>query len=141
MRTIKYIVIHCTATSRDAKVEAIVRYWREKLKWKNAGYHFIIDKTGCVTPLQPLDKPSNGVRGYNANSIHISYIGGVDENSKPKDTRTREKYVAMAALVKALKGTYPDAGVLGHRDFPRVKKACPSFEVNQFLKELKIENG
>ncbi len=138
MRSIKYIVIHCTATSGEAKVESIVRYWKEQLKWKNAGYHFIIDEAGHVTALQPLQKPSNGVRGYNAHSINISYIGGINENGKPKDTRTGAQYVAMESLVKALKGVYPHAVVLGHRDFPKVKKACPSFEVATFLKEIKL---
>ncbi len=136
MGTIKYIVIHCTATDREAKVAFIVRYWKKKLKWKNAGYHFIVDQNGGVTMLQPLHKPSNGVRGYNTSSIHISYIGGIDRNGKPQDTRTQTQYVVIAALIKALQGAYPDAAVLGHGDFPKVKKACPSFEVSTFLKEI-----
>ncbi len=138
MRTIKHIVIHCTATNREAKVASIVKYWKEKLGWKNAGYHFIFDQNGRVTMLQPLHKPSNGVRGYNTSSIHISYIGGIDKDGKPQDTRTQSQYVVMAALIKALKGAYPDAVVLGHRDFPKVKKACPSFEVSTFLKEIAL---
>ncbi len=140
MRKINYLVIHCTATDRDTKVKSILRYWKEKLGWKNAGYHFIVDVTGNVIMLQPLHKPSNGVRGYNSQSIHISYIGGIDQTGKSKDTRTETQYVAMAALIKALKGTYPDAAVLGHRDFPKVWKSCPSFEVATFLKEIKVEN-
>jgi N-acetylmuramoyl-L-alanine amidase len=28
---------------------------------------------------------------------------------------------------------YPQAKVFGHRDFPGVKKACPSFDVRQWL--------
>ncbi len=138
MRSIRYIVLHCTATDSDAKVKAILRYWKRQLGWKNAGYHFIIDVAGHVTQLQPLSKPSNGVRGYNAHSIHISYMEGIDQNGKPQDTRTKVQHIAMAALVKALKGAYPDAAILGHRDFPKVNKACPCFEVKQFLKEIAL---
>jgi len=137
-RAIKHIVLHCTATSKDTKVSSIVRYWKERKGWINPGYHFIIDVFGNVTQLQPLDKASNGVRGHNSTSINISYIGGVDKNGKSKDTRTMQQYDAMVGLVKAFHAVFPDADILGHRDFEGVKKSCPSFDVKQFLKEIKI---
>lgn len=138
MRSIEYIVLHCTATDQETKVSAILRYWREKLGWKHPGYHFIIDFDGHITQLQPLSKPSNGVRGYNAHSVHISYVGGIDRRGKAKDTRTPAQYSAMQGLVKALHAVYPKAKVRGHRDFPRVNKNCPSFEVKEYLKEIEL---
>ena len=123
MRRIDYIVIHCTATSWDTEVESIQRYWKERLGWRNPGYHFIIDHVGTVTQLQPLEKASNGVRGYNSNSIHVSYIGGKDV-----DDRTISQQIAMAGLVKGLHAMFPDAKIQGHRDFPNVKKSCPRFD-------------
>ena len=131
MRKIEYIVLHCTATDQDAKVSSIVRYWAERLGWKNPGYHFIVDKHGVPTQLQPLDKPSNGVRGYNANSIHISYIGGKD-----RDDRTYAQGLTLEALVKALHAAYPEAEVLGHRDFPKVKKSCPRFDAREWTTKI-----
>jgi len=132
MRQIKYIVCHCTATSLETKVESIVKYWREKLGWKNPGYHFIIDKSGNVTQLQPIEKPSNGVRGYNQNSIHISTIGGKNE-----DNRTRSQIIALKALLKSLHAVYPDATIQGHRDFPKVSKSCPRYDAKKFWNEIK----
>lgn len=137
MRPIEHIVLHCTATDNSAKVSSIVRYWKDKLGWKNPGYHFLIESNGAITQLQPLDKPSNGVAGYNANSIHISYIGGIDTaTGRAKDTRTPEQKNAMEGLVKALHAVFPNAKLLGHRDFPGVKKDCPSFSVASYLKEI-----
>jgi len=133
MREIKYIVLHCTATDQDAKVDSIVKYWKERMDWKNPGYHFIIDKYGRVRQLQPLGKPSNGVRGYNSNSIHISYIGGKDE-----DDRTSPQKLVMEGLVKSLHSVFPNAEILGHRDFPGVSKSCPNFDVKEFLKEIEL---
>jgi N-acetylmuramoyl-L-alanine amidase len=129
MRDIKYIVIHCTATDQTATVESIKRYWKEKLGWKSPGYHFIFEPDGNMTQLQHLDKPSNGVRGYNQQSIHLSYIGGKDE-----DDRTEAQKKSMYKMVKKLKQTYPDAEVLGHRDFPKVSKSCPRFDVKEWYK-------
>ena len=123
MREIKFIVCHTTATDQDATIEAIQNYWINRLGWRNPGYHFIIEADGKITQLQPLDRPSNGVAGYNANSIHISYIGG-----KTEDDRTDEQKEAMRAVVRTMKAMFPQAEILGHRDFPGVKKSCPRFD-------------
>ena len=143
MRDIKYIVCHCTATDQDAKVEAILNYWRTKLGWKNPGYHFIIEKDGTIHNLQPIEKPSNGVRGYNANSIHVSYIGG-----KLQDNRTDKQCDSIEAVVKVMKSMFPKAEILGHRDLSddldgdgiiqpdEWTKMCPRFNAKEEFKYL-----
>lgn len=133
MRSINNIVLHCTATSQDAKPENILRYWKETLGWRTPGYHYLIEKDGAVNNLLPIEKPSNGVKGHNSDSIHISYIGGIDENGAPKDNRTPNQIQAQIDLLTKLKERFPDANICGHRDFPGVNKACPSFDVKQWL--------
>lgn len=137
-REIKYIVLHCTATHGNVKVKSILNYWKKRLGWKNPGYHFIIQTDGKVTQLQPIELPTNGVRGYNKESIHVSYIGGVDKDGRSKDTRTKAQRDSMTAEVKKLNRQFPTAEIKGHRDFPKVKKSCPSFEVKDYLKEIGI---
>ena len=132
-RNIEYIVIHCTATPADASIEAIKKYWKEKLLWNQPGYHYIILRDGSVAQLQDENKISNGVLGNNASSIHIAYIGGIDKDGKPKDNRSESQKFAMFSKIVELTERYPKAQVLGHRDFPNVKKACPSFDVKQWL--------
>ncbi len=127
MRDIKYIAIHCTATPQNTKVESILNYWRNNLGWKNPGYHFIILPNGSYQNLLPIDQVANGVAGYNSVSIHISYIGGIDTNGRPLDNRTNEQKRALIRLIMDMKAKFPKAIVQGHRDFPNVKKSCPSF--------------
>lgn len=138
MREIKYIFIHCTATFQNATVQGIQRYWRERLGWKSPGYHRLIEASGKVHELLPYDKVSNGVKGYNANSIHISYIGGIDSESRPMDNRTPEQVMAMIQLIYEAKRMFPKAVVLGHRDVLQRRTAewkdCPSFDVKAWLK-------
>lgn len=134
-RNIKYIVVHCTATPPEAKVENIVRYWKEQLGWKNPGYHYIIKRNGEIVSLLSEDLVSNGVKNYNQHSVHISYIGGIDKNNKPLDNRTPEQKAALFNKLVALSKKYPEAEIKGHRDFPGVIKACPSFDVRTWLKE------
>jgi N-acetylmuramoyl-L-alanine amidase len=128
MREITYIVVHTSATSQNATVAAIVKYWREKLKWKSPGYHQIIDKDGCVSILAPDNEICNGVAGYNKQSLHVCYIGGIDSNNKPIDNRTDKQKESLLQIITEWKKLYPKATVKGHRDFPNVKKACPCFD-------------
>ena len=88
MRKIKYIAVHCTATAQTATVSAIQNYWKNNLKWRMPGYHFIVKPDGEIVQLLDISKVSNGVKGFNSESINISYIGGVDSANQPKDTRT-----------------------------------------------------
>lgn len=139
MRDIDYIVLHCTATPQNTTVESIKRYWREKRKWKSPGYHFIIDTAGKCHILQDISRPTNGVRGYNDRSIHISYIGGIDSTGKAKDTRTAAQKRETETLLRELLELLPcRPDILGHKDFPGVNKACPSFDVQKWLKETGI---
>jgi N-acetylmuramoyl-L-alanine amidase len=44
----------------------------------------------------------------------------------------------LEMLVKQMKVKFPDAEIKGHRDFPNVKKSCPSFDVTNWLKTIKL---
>ena len=131
MRKIDYIVIHCTATQPTAKKESILNYWKNTLKWKTVGYHRLIDANGVIHELAKYEQVTNGVKGYNSNSIHFSYIGGVDEYNNPKDTRTLKQKESLLYLIKQAKQQFPDAIVQGHKDFKGVAKACPSFNAKK----------
>lgn len=139
MRKITYIVIHCTATSQNATVASIQNYWRTVLNWINPGYHYLIERDGKINQLQPIERPSNGVAGHNMSSIHISYIGGINANGKPVDTRTPRQILSMLQVLIELKESFPDAHICGHRDFPGVKKDCPSFSVSAWMSAVGID--
>jgi N-acetylmuramoyl-L-alanine amidase len=134
-REIRYIVVHCTATQPNTKIENISRYWKEQLGWKNPGYHYIIKRNGEIVALQPEHLIANGVKDFNSHSIHISYIGGIDKDNTPLDNRTDAQQFSMFNKIVELMEKYPQAKVLGHRDFPNVAKACPSFDVRSWLHE------
>ena len=125
MREIKYIAVHCTATSQNVKVETILKNWKAK-GWKRPGYHYLIDKDGVIHNLHPEEQFSNGVKGYNMQTINVCYIGGLKV-----DDRTDAQKAIMLGLLKHLKGKYPNALIQGHRDFPNVNKACPRFNAKE----------
>tara|TARA_Y100001963_G_scaffold152551_1_gene237608 strand:- start:358 stop:1254 length:897 start_codon:yes stop_codon:yes gene_type:complete len=144
MRRIDYIVLHCTAGSQNQSIASIKSFWKNTLGWKNPGYHFIIKANGEIVQLAPLSQIVNGVKGKNANSIHISYTGG----QHGIDNRTCEQKEAQEKKVRELKCQFPNAKVVGHRDLsPDLNgdgiiqsnewtKLCPSFDVAKWLKSI-----
>ena len=94
------------------------------------GYHYVIRLDGTVEKGRPEDAIGAHVEGLNARSIGIAYVGGVDANdiNKAEDTRTPQQKAALRALLTTLRDRYPTAKIIGHRDHPGVKKACPCFD-------------
>lgn len=134
-RDIKYIVVHCTATPTTTTLESIKRYWKEQRGWGDTpGYHYIIKRDGVIIQLLDEKKNSNGVYAHNSNCINVAYIGGIDKDGKPLDNRSDAQKHAMFDIIVRLTERYPKAEVLGHRDFPGVQKACPCFDVKEWLK-------
>jgi N-acetylmuramoyl-L-alanine amidase len=130
-RKIERIVVHTAATpeGRDIGAQEIDR-WHRQRGWRMIGYHYVIRLDGTVEEGRDETIPGAHARGYNRTSIGICLIGGMDaSNSHPKDTYTEAQYEALARLITDLKARYPDAEVLGHRDLPGVRKACPCFDV------------
>lgn len=136
MRQIKYLAVHCTATSQKTSISAIQIYWKNQLGWKMPGYHFIVMPDGEIVSLLPIEQVSNGVAGFNSALINIAYLGGVDAKNVPQDTRTPQQKASLLKLLKELKQKFPTATIQGHRDFPKVKKACPSFDAKNEYKNV-----
>ena len=131
MRKIKYIAVHCTATPQTTSIDSIKNYWKTNLGWKMPGYHFIIKPDGEAVNLLSIDKVSNGVKGFNSETINISYIGGVDAKEKASDNRTAAQKATLLRLLSELHSKFPNAIIQGHRDFPNVHKDCPSFNAKK----------
>lgn len=136
MLPIKYLTIHCTATpeGRD-NTAAEVKAW-DIQRFGQPSYHWVIELDG--NPVRHLNDEERGahVGGHNTGNLGISYVGGtttLDEGAKPKDTRTVAQKETLAKLIRAYEVSYPGIVVMGHRDWPGVKKACPSFDVSKWL--------
>jgi N-acetylmuramoyl-L-alanine amidase len=136
-RNIRYIVVHCTATPEGRNhTVADVRRWHRSMGWKDIGYNYLIQLDGTMQNGRDVDLVPAHVSGYNKESIGVVYVGGCDQEMKPKDTRTTAQIQSLLKLLTILKKTYPEAEILGHRDFPGVNKACPSFNAKTEYQNL-----
>lgn len=135
--SIKYLTIHCTATpeGRDNTAKEVTQWDIDR--FGQPSYHWVIELDGDAVRTLNDDQRGAHVAKNNTGNIGISYVGGtttLNAGAKPKDTRTPAQKKALAALVRKYQAAYPGIIVRGHRDWPGVMKACPSFDVAAWLK-------
>lgn len=151
MAQLKYLVIHCTATpdGRDVTSEEI-RNWhtlpvsKGGRGWKQVGYTDLFRLDGTVERLVNNNEDANvdpwevtnGAKGYNSISRHIVYAGGCDKSNTPKDTRTAAQEKALRAYILDFHRRFPKIRIIGHNEI--AAKACPSFDVQKWLKSIGI---
>lgn len=136
MRNINKIILHCTATLENVFVDStMVRDWHMKERgWSDIGYHYLIRLDGTVEKGRDESRIGAHVKGHNKDSIGIAYVGGLDKDMKPKDTRTVAQMVSLDQLILNLLHKYPNSSLHGHNEFS--SKACPSFDVQIEYKNL-----
>lgn len=150
-KELQYLVIHCTATPQGREVTSDdIRAWHTApvsaggRGWKQVGYTDLVHLDGTVERLVDNNEDgwvdtweiTNGAASYNGVSRHIVYAGGCDRNMQPQDTRTEAQRKALAAYVRDFHRKHPRVRIVGHRDL--AAKACPSFDVAAWLKEIGI---
>lgn len=147
MAKLKYLVIHCTDTPAGREVSAAdIRQWHTSpvskggRGWKQVGYTDLIHLDGRVERLVSNNEDANvdpweitnGATGYNSVSRHIVYAGG-----KGGDTRTKAQREALEKYIKDFHRRFPDVKIIGHNELSN--KACPSFDVQKWLKEIGLK--
>lgn len=148
---LQYLVIHCTATPQGREVTADeIRRWHTSPSpagrgWRQVGYRRLIHLDGSVSELVANNDDNivdpweitNGIAGKNSISQHWVYAGGVALDGKtPKDTRTQAQKDTLETLVKDFNRRFPTVKIVGHNHF--AAKACPSFDVQAWLKQIGI---
>jgi len=136
-KSTKYLVVHCSATrpSQDIGVKEI-RQWHKNQGWQDIGYHYVIRRDGKVERGRAENLVGSHVAGRNSNSVGVCMVGGVSQKDiKPENNFTPAQFASLKTLLKMLADKYKGAVVLGHRDFPKVSKACPSFDAIAWAKK------
>ena len=154
MNNINKIVIHCSATrsNQNYTFEQLTAD-HKKRGFKTVGYNVYVRKDGTVYLGRPFGDELAHATGFNKDSIALCYEGGLDENGKPKDTRTPQQKQIILNFILWSKTVYPKAEVMGHRDLSPDKnkdgkitpdewlKDCPCYDVKKELQSIKIDKS
>ncbi len=129
-----WLIVHCSATTPAMNIGAKeIDQWHRRRGWLGIGYHFVIRRDGTVEKGREITEVGAHVEGYNSSSIGICLVGGVNDTDNPENNFTPEQFVSLEKLLRDVIAEYPTAKITGHRRF--AKKACPSFDVEEWLKE------
>lgn len=164
MRPINLIVIHCSASPNGDSLfrgspgtpglqtpVATLDAWHQQRGFHRdaaarqafnpalaaIGYHFVVYTSGVVVTGRSQEEIGAHVTGFNQKSLGICMIG--------TDKFTAAQWYALRELVTELRGKFPDAKVVGHRDLSPDQnkngivekfewlKICPGFDVATWL--------
>lgn len=134
-----FIAIHCSASQPDnaTDVKTIDR-WHRQRGFLMVGYHYVIKTDGTVQTGRDEDSVGAHVSGYNHNSVGICLVGGVDKEGKSVNNFSEAQMLSLFGVLKGLKEKYPKAVIQGHKDFPKVAKDCPCFNVKGWLQLVQL---
>lgn len=142
-RPISKIIVHCSATPPNLDIGVNeIKEWHTRPKsrkgngWSDIGYHDVIPRCGGVEVGRPLSIQGAHTRGHNKGSIGICLVGGVDSDDNPENNFTKAQFKSLERLLRCYKAQFPKATIHGHNEFSN--KACPSFNVQEWLKEKKL---
>jgi N-acetylmuramoyl-L-alanine amidase len=134
MTTPRFLTIHCSAHPEGRNVTVAQMNAIAMQRFRQRSYHWIITTDGVAHRNLADNQRGAHVGKNNTGNIGIVYVGGMDAAFKnPKDTRTPAQKEAIRKLVVEYREKYPGIIVRGHRDWPGVAKACPSFDVGKDL--------
>lgn len=142
------IMIHCTATPprREVSVRELDSWHKARNfepytdpktgKKIYAGYHLLVHIDGSYERIRPDEHRGQHCTQCNMNNraVSICYVGGVDTDNRPCDTRTDAQKRTLLSLIRTMRVKYPNARIVGHRDY--APKACPSFDAKSEYKDI-----
>lgn len=134
-RTTDFIVVHCSATkpTQDIGAAEIRRWHVEDREFSDIGYNQVIRRSGAIELGRPLHLAGAHAKGFNAVSVSVCLVGGINPNGRPENNFTDDQFESLHKTLEYWSCIYPAATILGHRDLPDVTKDCPCFDVREWL--------
>ncbi len=123
------ITLDALTPEQQAALQSVIAQWVQPMPGT-------IEHDGTILETRPLDYQGAGCSGQNAHTAHISYFGGLEDDTlRSKDTRTDAQKDATVWLIRKLAEDHPELDhkrdVVGHNMF--AAKDCPCFNVNDWV--------
>ncbi len=128
MRTISMIVIHCSDTPDTMNIGAAeIRGWHTAKEpngrgWADIGYHLVVRRSGTVELGRTEATVGAGVKGHNARSLHICWVG------RWAPTSVQNEALLAEVLKWCRKYDLPATAVVGHCELDP-GKTCPNINM------------
>lgn len=138
---IAYLIVHHTATARDATtVDGVRRYHMEGRGWEDIGYHYFIGADGVLHGGRAETTRGAHCRSadMNGRSLGICLAGHFD-----LEAPTIDQLSTLAVVLKALMAKYkiPATRVLGHAEVEGADTSCPGAVMRTWVEIFRTENA
>ena len=134
-RNIRYIVVHCTATSQDVSLKALQKTWKEKTNDKTPPYHYLIRSDGELKRLVHENCIEGGDFSQNIPCIHVAFTGGINKEGQACDNRTKRQNDALFKKLVELSDKYSEAEIVGAVEISSQAETSPCFDVKKWMRE------
>jgi len=125
---IKYLVVHCSDTPDNELLTARdIHAMHLGFDWHGIGYHRVINRQGIIEHGRPDYWIGAHVYEHNEESLGVCLIG--------RQNFTDKQYNSLETVLHEWTTQYPNAEVVGHRDFANTEKTCPNFNAKKWWKE------
>lgn len=137
MRTLKRIILHCSATPDYEKESSAfnligasdIDVWHKHRGFKSPsgvhiGYHFVVRQSGVVEVGRPLTEIGAHAAGENSDSVGVCYVG----THRPTDAQ-------VTSLLKIAEDLYKRFGLgaeCWHGHYEYANKTCPGLPMTMF---------
>ena len=129
MRPINRIIVHHSASPREATTRHMIEEWHRANGWKGIGYHWVIEGDGLRYATRSMEIAGAHARGANHDSIGICTVGN---NCEPDERWTPQQEDTLRALIGELLSRFGPLDIIGHRDVPGAKTLCPGIDVRNW---------
>jgi len=125
VNNIRYLVVHCSDTPDNEPITARdIHTMHLGFGWHGVGYHRVINRSGIIEQGRPDYWIGAHVYGHNEVSLGVCLIGRTEF--------TDEQFQSLESVLLEWTKKYPNAEVVGHRDFEYTDKTCPNFDANKW---------
>ncbi|MBX2837365.1 MAG: N-acetylmuramoyl-L-alanine amidase [Gammaproteobacteria bacterium] len=126
---IRYLVVHCSDTPDEENLTARdIHAMHQGFGWHGIGYHRLIQRSGKIEHGRPDFWIGAHVYGHNEETLGVCLIG--------RSQFTDEQFDSLEQVLSRWLSEYPEAEVVGHRDFSYTDKTCPNFDAKKWWQTL-----
>ena len=134
-----FIIIHCSSTKPNQNIDVdTIAEWHLARGFLGCGYAKVITRSGKIQEGRSIYDIQAANKDYNHKSVALCMVGGVSQKDVkvPESNFNEEQWISLEKLLDELTEEFPDAYIIGHNQISN--KACPSFDVPQYLKTTKF---
>jgi len=92
--------------------------------WHGIGYHRLIQRSGLIEHGRPDYWIGAHVYGHNEETLGVCLIGRTEF--------TDEQFDSLEHILRQWLAQFPNAEIIGHRDFDYTDKTCPNFDAKRW---------